>query len=122
MIQISGVSDHHCEGLWTSGVEREKGTKQDFHNLELFRVELFNAEYERSVPQVEGKESCVDVARTVCTEVGITEGCIFIIITIIMIFVAIIIIIIYMLFIIHAILIIILTARIIIVVVIIIYI
>ena len=111
MIQISGVSAHHCEGLWTSGVEREKGTKQDFHNLELFRVELFNAEYERSVPQVEGKESCVDVARTVCTEVGITEGCIFIIITIIMIFVAIIL----------AILIIILTARIIIVVVIIIY-
>ena len=121
MIQISGVSAHHCEGLWTGGVEREKGTKQDFHNLELFRVELFNAEYEISVPQVEGKESCVDVARTVCTEVGITEGCIFIIITIIMIFVAIIIIIIYMLFIIHAILIIILTARIIIVVVIIIY-
>ena len=121
MIQISGVSAHHCEGLWPSGFEREKGTKQDFHNLELFRVELFNAEYEISVPQVEGKESCVDVARTVCTEVGITEGCIFIIITIIMIFVAIIIIIITMLFIIHAILIIILTARIIIVVVIIIY-
>ena len=121
MIQISGVSAHHCEGLWTSGVEREKGKKQDFHNLELFRVELFNAEYEISVPQVEGKESCVDVARTVCTEVDITEGCIFIIITIIMIFVAIIIIIITMLFIIHAILIIILTARIIIVVVIIIY-
>ena len=121
MIQISGVSAHHCEGLWTGGVEREKGTKQDFHNLELFRVELFNAEYEISVPQVEGKESCVDVARTVCTEVGITEGCIFIIITIIMIFVAIIIIIITLLFIIHAILIIILTARIIIVVVIIIY-
>ena len=115
------MSAHHCEGLWTSGVEREKGTKQDFHNLERFRVELFNAEYEISVPQVEGKESCVDVARTVCTEVGITEGCIFIIITIIMIFVAIIIIIITMLFIIHAILIIILTARIIIVVVIIIY-
>ena len=85
MIQISGVSAHHCEGLWTSGVEREKGTKQDFHNLELFRVELFNAEYEISVPQVEGKESCVDVARTVCTEVGITEGCNFIIITIILI-------------------------------------
>ena len=122
MIQISGVSAHHCEGLWTSGVEREKGTKQDFHNLELFRVELFNAEYEISAPQVEGKESCVDVARTVCTEVGITEGCNFIIITIIMIFVAIIIIINTMLFIIHAILIIILTARIIIVVVIIIYI
>ena len=79
MIQISGVSAHHCEGLWTGGVEREKGTKQDFHNMERFRVEIFKAEYEISVPQVEGKESCVDVARTVCTEVGITEGCNFII-------------------------------------------
>ena len=120
MIQISGVSAHHCEGLWTGGVEREKGTKQDFHNMERFRVEIFKAEYEISVPQVEGKESCVDVARTVCTEVGITEGCNFII-TIIIIFVAIIIIIITMLFVTLAILIIILIARINIVVVIIIY-
>ena len=57
---FSGLSPHYSEGLWTSGLEREAGNIHSFFS---------RPDFERIVMQVEGKESCVDVARTVCTEV-----------------------------------------------------